>query len=148
LAKSPTRRRSGVQNLDGHEMAELGYVNIFAQDVVKLAGFYADVFGFEEIVASRSPIFRGLKTKRANIGFNAYDAYELLNLPKSVDGIGIKVFTTFDVDSTAEVDRLTPIAVARGATLRKAPFTTYYGWYQSVLLDPEGNAFRINFVSA
>jgi len=47
-----------------------------------------------------------------------------------------------------EVDRLTPIAVAKGATLRKAPFTTYYGWYQSVLLDPEGNAFRINFGSA
>ena len=129
-------------------MAQLGYVNIFAQDVVKLAGFYADVFGLEEIIASRSPIFRGLKTKKANIGFNAHDAYELLNLPEAPDGAGIKAFTTFDVDSAAEVDRLTPIAVAKGATLRKAPFTTYYGWYQSVLLDPEGNAFRINFVSA
>ena len=129
-------------------MAQLGYVNIFAQDVVKLAGFYADVFGLEEIIASRSPIFRGLKTKKANIGFNAHDAYELLNLPESPHGAGINAFTTFDVDSADEVDRLTPIAVAKGATLRKAPFTTYYGWYQSVLLDPEGNAFRINFVSA
>ena len=129
-------------------MAELGYVNIFAQDVVKLAGFYADVFGLEEIIASRSPIFRGLKTKKANIGINAHDAYALLNLPEAADGEGIKAFTTFDVDSAAEVDRLTPIAVAKGATLRKAPFTTYYGWYQSVLLDPEGNAFRINFCSA
>ena len=46
-------------------MAELGYVNIFAQDVVKLAGFYADVFGFEEIIASRSPIFGGLKTGKS-----------------------------------------------------------------------------------
>jgi hypothetical protein len=33
---------------------------------------------------------------------------------------------------------LSPIAVAKGAVLRKAPFTTYYGWYQSVLLDPDG----------
>jgi uncharacterized glyoxalase superfamily protein PhnB len=129
-------------------MAELGYVNIFARDVVKLSGFYADVFGFEEIVASRSPIFRGLRTQKASIGFNAHDAYALLNLPEATDGEGIKAFTTFDVDSAAEVDRLTPIAVAKGATLRKAPFTTYYGWYQSVLLDPEGNAFRINFVPA
>ena len=40
---------------------------------------------------------------------------------------------------------LTDAAVKMGATLVKAPFTTYYGWYQSVLLDPEGNAFRINF---
>jgi predicted enzyme related to lactoylglutathione lyase len=129
-------------------MAELGYVNIFARDVVKLAGFYAGVFGLNEIVASRSPIFRGLKTKKANIGFNAYDAYELLNLPKSPDGTGIKALVTFDVERADEVDRLTPIAVAKGATLRKAPFTTYYGWYQSVLLDPEGNAFRIDFGSA
>jgi predicted enzyme related to lactoylglutathione lyase len=128
-------------------MAELGYLNIFAADIAKLAGFYADLFGLEELVASRSPIFRGLRTKKANIGFNAHDAYELLNLQKSTDGSGIKTFMTFDVDSVEEVDRLTPIAVEKGATLLKAPFTTYYGWYQSVLLDPEGNAFRINFAA-
>ena len=115
---------------------------------MKLASFYVDVFGLEEILASRSPIFRGLKTKKANIGFNAYDAYELLNLQKWTDGAGIKAFTTFTVDSVEEVDRLTTIAVEKGAILLKAPFTTYYGWYQSVLLDPEGNAFRINFGTA
>jgi len=129
-------------------MVELGYLNIFARDIAKLASFYAEVFGLDEVVASRSPIFRGLKTKKANIGFSAYDAYELLNLPRSTDGIGIKSFTTFDVGSVEEVDRLTPLAVEKGATLLKAPFTTYYGWYQSVLLDPEGNAFRINFATA
>ena len=129
-------------------MAELGYLNIFADDPAKLAGFYADVFGLEEIVASRTPIFRGLRTEKANIGFNAHDAYALLNLQKPTDETGIKSFTTFDVDSVEEVDRLTPIAVEKGATLLKAPFTTYYGWYQSVLLDPEGNAFRINFGTA
>jgi predicted enzyme related to lactoylglutathione lyase len=129
-------------------MAELGYLNIFAGDIAKLSGFYADLFGLEELVASRSPIFRGLRTKKANIGFNARDAYALLNLQKWTDGTGIKSFVTFDVDSVDEVDRLTPIAVEKGATLLKAPFTTYYGWYQSVLLDPEGNAFRINFGTA
>src|ERR1700746_606477 len=126
-------------------MAELGYLNIFADDIAKLAGFYADVFGLEELVASRSPIFRGLKTGKANIGFNAHDAYELLNLQKPTDRTGSKSFMTFDVNSVEEGDRLTPIAAEKGATLLKAPFTTYYGWYQSVLLDPGGNAFRINF---
>jgi predicted enzyme related to lactoylglutathione lyase len=129
-------------------MAELGYLNIVADDLTKLAGFYADVFGLEEIVASRTPIFRGLKTTKANIGFNAHEAYELLNLQKPTGGTGTKSFVTFDVDSVEEVDRLTPIAVEKGATLLKAPFTTYYGWYQAVLLDPEGNAFRINFGTA
>ena len=122
-------------------MAELGYLNIVADDVEKLAGFYADVFGLEELVASRTPIFRGLKTAKANIGFNAHEAYDLLNLQKSTDGTGSKLFMTFDVNSVEEVDRLTPIAVEKGATLLKAPFTTYYGWYQSVLLDPEGHPF-------
>jgi predicted enzyme related to lactoylglutathione lyase len=129
-------------------MAELGYLNIIADDFVKLAAFYAEVFGLEEIVSSRSPIFRGFKTRKANIGFNAQKAYELLNLQKPNDGTGTKSFVTFDVDSVEQVDRLTPIAVGKGATLLKAPFTTYYGWYQSVLLDPEGNAFRINFGTA
>ena len=129
-------------------MAELGYLNIIADDPAKLSTFYADVFGFEEIVASRTPIFRGLKTDKANIGFNAHAAYELLNLQRPSDGTGTRSFVTFDVDSVEEVDRLTPIAVEQGATLLKAPFTTYYGWYQSVLLDPEGNAFRINFGTA
>jgi predicted enzyme related to lactoylglutathione lyase len=129
-------------------MAELEFVNIFARDIEKLASFYADVFGLEELVASRSPIFRGLKTKKANIGFNAYEAYALLNLQQWTDGAGIKAFTTFAVGGSEEVDRLTVVAVEKGATLLKAPFTTYYGWYQSVLLDPEGNAFRINFGAA
>lgn len=136
-------------------MAELGYLNIFADDIVRLAAFYAELFGLEEIVASRSPIFRGLRTAKANIGFNAHDAYDLLNLRKpaagaDVTGIaaGTKSFMTFDVASAADVDRLTPLAVQNGATLLKAPFMTYYGWYQSVLLDPEGNAFRINFAGA
>jgi len=126
-------------------MAELGYLNIFARDIQKMADFYAELFHLEEIRESRSPIFRGLRTGRANLGFNAHDAYALLNLQSAPDISGTKCFATFDVGSAAEVDRLTPIAVAKGAVLCRAPFTTYYGWYQSVLLDPEGNAFRINF---
>jgi predicted enzyme related to lactoylglutathione lyase len=129
-------------------MAELGYLNMFARDVQKMADFYGELFQLEEIRESRSPIFRGLRTGKANLGFNAHEAYALLNLESAANNSGVKAFATFDVDGAAEVDRLTPIAVAKGAVLRKAPFKTYYGWYQSVLLDPEGNAFRINFASA
>jgi uncharacterized glyoxalase superfamily protein PhnB len=126
-------------------MVDLGYLNMFAHDIQNLAGFYADLFQLEEIRESRSPIFRGLRTGKANLGFNGHDAYTLLNLQNLAGGSGARSFATFNVDKPTEVDRLTPNAVAKGAVLRKAPFTTYYGWYQSVLLDPEGNAFRINF---
>lgn len=127
-------------------MAYLSYVNIFAKDVVALSGFYQRVFGFPEIEAIRSPIFRGLDTGKSSLGFNALDAYDLLQLSEFSDTHGIKFLLNIDVDSQAEVDRMVPVAVDAGATLIKAPYVTYYHWYQSVLLDPEGNVFRINFM--
>jgi len=125
-------------------MATLSYVNIFARDIVALSGFYKQVFGFNEIAAIRSPIFVGLDTGRTCIGFNAQDVYALLNLTEYVEPKGAKFLLNIDVDSTAEVDRLVPVAVAAGATLCKPPYKTYYDWYQAVLLDPEQNVFRIN----
>lgn len=126
--------------------AHLSYVNVFARDVVALSGFYQRVFGFPEIEAIRSPIFRGLDTGKSHLGFNALDAYELLQLSEFSDTRGIKFLLNIDVDSQAEVDRMVPVAVEAGATLVKPPYVTYYHWYQAVLLDPEGNVFRINFM--
>jgi hypothetical protein len=122
----------------------LSYVNIFSRDIVKLSGFYRDVFGFEEIPEIRSPIFVGLRTGQCCLGFNAQDAYDLLNLSDYANPTGAKFLLNFDVDSSSEVDRNTPLAVSHGARLIKEPYQTYYNWYQSVLLDPEGNVFRIN----
>ncbi|XAH23760.1 VOC family protein [Xylophilus sp. GW821-FHT01B05] len=127
-------------------MPHLSYVNVFAKDVVALSGFYQRVFGFAEIEAIRSPIFRGLDTGKSSLGFNALEAYELLHLSEHSDTRGVKFLLNIDVDSQADVDRMVPVALAAGATLVKAPYETYYHWYQAVLLDPEGNVFRINFM--
>src|ERR1700712_2185358 len=127
-------------------MAHLSYVNVFAKDVVALSGFYQRVFGFPEIGAIRSPIFRGLDTGKSSLGFNALDAYELLHLAEFSDTRGIKFLLNIDVDSKDDVDRMGPVAVDGGATLIKPPYVTYYDWYQAVLLDPEGNVFRINYM--
>ena len=127
-------------------MAHLSYVNVFAHDIVALSGFYQRVFGFAELEAIRSPIFRGIDAGHACIGFNAHDAYGLLQLDAYADTRGIKFLLNFDVDSQADVDRLVPLAQASGATLVKPPYVTYYNWYQAVLLDPEHNVFRINHV--
>jgi predicted lactoylglutathione lyase len=125
-------------------VATLSYVNVFAQDIEALSGFYRDLFGFTEIPAIRSPIFVGLSTGQSCIGFNAQDAYALLNLADHAAPTGAKFLLNIDVDSAAEVDRLVPVAVARGAVVVKPPYRTYYDWYQAVLLDPEKNVFRIN----
>lgn len=125
-------------------MSKLSYVNVFARDIEALSGFYQRVFDFPEVEAIRSPIFVGLDTGTCCIGFNAPDAYELLHLAEYSDTAGCKFLLNIDVDSPAEVDRMVPIAVEAGATLIKPPYTTYYNWYQAVLMDPEGNVFRIN----
>ena len=124
----------------------LSYVNVFARDIVALSGFYIGLFGFSEVEAMRSPSFRGVAPGRRHIGFNATDAYELLGLGDRAQTTGVKFLLNIDVDSTAEVDSLVPVAISHGATLIKAPYRTYYGWYQAVLLDPEQNVFRINTI--
>jgi len=65
-------------------------------------------------------------------------------LSEHADTRGCKFLLNIDVDSPADVDRMVPIACEAGASLIKSPYTTYYNWYQAVLLDPEGNVFRIN----
>lgn len=124
----------------------LSYVNVFAKDIHSLSRFYRDVFGFEEIAEIASPIFVGIRTGRSNIGFNAPEAYDLLQIGDRKQVAGSKFLLNFDVESVGAVDRLTETAVARGARLIKAPYKTYYDWYQSVLADPEDNVFRINHV--
>jgi predicted enzyme related to lactoylglutathione lyase len=125
-------------------MARLSYVNVFAADIVALSQFYMDVFGFPEIEAIRSPIFRGIDAGSCCIGFNAHDAYDLLKLDAYRTARGVKFLLNIDVEDMAAVERVTERAVSLGAALIKAPYRTYYNWYQSVLLDPEQNVFRVN----
>ena len=125
-------------------MPHLAYVNVFAQDIEGLSAFYASVFGFAEVIESRSPIFRLLDTGRSGIGFNAPEAYGLLDLTDRAKATGTRFMLTIDVDGPPDVDALIPAAVARGASVIKSPYETYYGTRQAVLADPEGNVFRIN----
>lgn len=127
-------------------MATLSWTNVFTKDLESLPEFYLDVFGFAEIPEMRNPVFRGIATGRTNIGFMAPDVYGILQLDDWAETSGAAFLLNIEVDSTDEVDRLTDVAVARGATLRKPASTTSYGWYQSVLTDPEDNVVRINKV--
>ncbi len=127
-------------------MAALSYVNVFTRDLDALPDFYKSVFGFAEVEAIRSPIFRGLDAGGCCVGFNAQDAYGLLGLADHANTTGVGFLLNFDVATKDEVDTLVPVAVAAGAKLVKKPYQTYYNWYQAVLMDPEDNVFRINTV--
>jgi predicted lactoylglutathione lyase len=124
-------------------MNPLFYVNVFAKDMVALADYYQRLFDLEEITASRSDYFIGFESGRCCIGFSSQAAYELLSLTQAESQTDT-VLTTFGASSREAVDAQSKVAVELGGTLVKAPFETYYGWYQSILRDPEGNPFRIN----
>jgi len=125
-------------------MPAISYVNLFAHDVEALARFYALVFGFAEIEAVRSPIFRAVDAGGCRIGFNAHAAYGLLDLADQAHWTGTSAMLTIDVGSASEVDHRVAAAVSEGAELVKPPYRTAYHTYQAVLFDPEGHVVRIN----
>lgn len=122
-------------------------VNLFCRDPEALMRFYRDLLGLPERVEARSPIYRALRLGEAELGFNATDAYALLNLadrePAAVER-GVRAYATFAVAEESAVDALAARVPDLGGRVVKAPCRTYYGAWQSVLADPEDNVFRLN----
>jgi catechol 2,3-dioxygenase-like lactoylglutathione lyase family enzyme len=127
-------------------VAALAYVSVFARDIEVLAAFYRDVFGFAEVAAYRTPIFRALAAGPVLLGFSSREAHTLLGLDAPPAPGSGSILLTFEVGSTAEVGSLTDRAAACGARIIKPAFDTYYGAVQSLLADPDGNLFRINYM--
>jgi Glyoxalase-like domain len=120
-------------------------INVFCRDHVRLFEFYRALLEALEMQEHASPIYRGLQLPGISLGFHDEKAYELLGIgdlkpEKPTAGH----YPTFNLDSKLSVDQRTALAVSLGATIRKAPYLTYYNAYQVVLLDPEGNLFRLN----
>ncbi len=120
-------------------------INLFCRDPVGLMGFYAGLLGLPERVEARSDIYRALRFGEAELGFNKVDAYALLGLGDRVPSdAAIRAYATFVVAEEAEVERLAGRVAALGGRVIKGPYRTYYGAWQVVAEDPEGNVFRLN----
>ena len=124
--------------------ASISLASYISADFVGLFEFYSDVFDLPEVVELRSDIFRGADADGVTIGFSAPVVYEMLHIEPWRDARGTKQYLTFEVASSEEVEQRTARAVERGAALLHDPYETYYGAYQSVLADPDGNVFRVN----
>jgi catechol 2,3-dioxygenase-like lactoylglutathione lyase family enzyme len=116
-------------------------VSIICNDHVALADFYAKACGYTEIEAVHSPIFTALQTPSVAIGFHAREALGLLEIDDA-PGSG-HIHLNLDVGDAAAVVATGEAFLALGATLLKSPFETYYGAFQTVVADPEGNVIRI-----
>lgn len=120
------------------------YVTLFARDVDRLAAFYMAALGLEEIEDSRSVRYREVSAPPIRIGFAYQGLYAMLDLADEADPRGARSVLTFDVGLADAVLPAVDRAVAAGATLRKAPFDTFFGQHQAVLQDPEGNILRLS----
>jgi predicted enzyme related to lactoylglutathione lyase len=124
--------------------ASLNLVSLMCRDHHRQCEFYRQAFGWPEIDAVSSPIFRALDAGPVAIGFHADEAFDLLGLAEWRGGDATALHVTIDVGSAAAVDAAVAGLVALGATVVQGPFTTYYDARQVVLRDPEGNVFRIS----
>lgn len=117
-------------------------LSIICDDHLALAGFYAAACNYPEIEELRSPIFTALRTPSVAIGFHHRQAFELLGLVETRGSSG-QMHVNLDVGDRDGVLATGEAFLAHGATLIKEPFETYYGAFQTVVADPEGNVVRI-----
>lgn len=120
--------------------------SFFCQDPVRSMEYFQELLGWDEIKASRSPIYRALQSGESTLGFHAPKAYELLGLSAldSTDpSAAVTAYPTIVIDTPSELDGLADAAADLGGRVIKAPFATYYGQWQVVLAAPEGHVFRL-----
>jgi predicted enzyme related to lactoylglutathione lyase len=110
-----------------------------------MMGFYAALLGLPENVAARGPIHRALRLGEAELGFNAQPAYALLGLAgREQEAAAVGACATFVLRCEAEVEALATRVAELGGRVIQGPLRTYYGAWQVVAEDPEGNVFRLN----
>lgn len=122
----------------------ISLASYISEDFVGLFEFYSTTFDLPEVVELRSDIFRGADVSGLTLGFSAPVVYGMLHIDEWADAKGTTQYLTFEMPSDDEVNIATDRAVANGARLLHDPYETYYGAWQSVLADPDGNVFRIN----
>jgi len=123
---------------------KISVASFIADDFVGLFEFYRSVFDLVEIPEMHTDIFRGADLDGVMLGFSSSAVYEMLNIEAWRDHRGTNQYLTFEAETDDEVTALTDTAAGLGATVLHEPYRTYYGSWQSVLADPQGNVFRIN----
>lgn len=118
------------------------YTTYFTRDVNRMAEFYVAI-GLEEIVASRSDLYREVSAGAVRIGFAGQAAYASLNLADDADPTGLRGAITLDVGMPEDVGSAVQQALDAGGTLAKPGFETSFGQFLAVVKDPEGNAVRL-----
>jgi len=121
------------------------HVAIWTRDLEALTAFYVRWFG-----AHAGPPYRS-RTRPFESRFLTFASgarLELMRLPDleppagAAPRVGL-AHLAISVGSPGEVDRLTAALAAAGHLVEGAPRTTGDGYYESVILDPDGNRVEV-----
>lgn len=123
---------------------KIEHIAIWAKDVDKVCEFYRKYFGGVVHPIYYNPI------KQFTSRFVTFDdgaRLEVMHRPdiepsSSLEHLGY-AHLSFSVSSKEEVDRLTQQMSGEGIQVMGQPRTTGDGYYESVVLDPEGNRVEI-----
>lgn len=123
---------------------QVEHVAIWAQDIDQLKTFYETYFG-----ARASARYVNPRKQFASyfLEFGAGARLELMQRPGLADRAGDEqlgwAHVAMAVGSETAVDQLTQRLLAAGYQLVDGPRRTGDGYYESVILDPEGNRVEI-----
>lgn len=126
---------------------KIGHIAIWSRDIEKLRRFYVDYFGG---TAGDKYINRQKQFESYFITFESGARLELMQTPTiserfnngSNQYIGL-AHMAFSVGSKKVVDELTKTLRNANCTITSEPRTTGDGYYESCVLDPEGNLVEI-----
>lgn len=128
-------------------MPRIEHVALWTHDLEALCTFYADVFG-----AKVGPLYenhaRGFRSRF--LGFESGARLEIMQTSQlplreyepGAQRVGL-THLAISLGSEAAVDQLTQRLRATGAQVLDGPRRTGDGYYESVVLDPEGNRLEL-----
>jgi lactoylglutathione lyase len=121
------------------------HVAIWTSRLDELTAFYVRFFG-----AEAGSLYRSARRpfESCFLTFASGARLELMRIPDLPPGGGPDpraglAHLAISVGGAAEVDRLTAEIAAAGHPVHSAPRTTGDGYYESVVLDPDGNVVEI-----
>jgi lactoylglutathione lyase len=120
------------------------HVALWSADIAVLRDFYVHWFA-----AQASPIYRNAATGFESffVSIGSGPRLELMQRP-DVDGVPLELTLGYahiaiNLGSQEAVDHLTGAMASEGVTVLSGPRHTGDGYYESVILDPEGNRIEL-----
>ncbi len=124
---------------------QIDHVALFTEDIARLRTFYCTYFAATSNALYHNPR-TGLKTYF--LMFSGGARLELMSRPDVVGPVPAACQTgythlSFSLGSKEEVDRLTSLLTQNGYACISGPRTTGDGYYESLVLDPDGNRIEL-----